>query len=249
MSDQEPEEGEKDSYWAALLAGGILGGGVAYHYAREAFQRWKIGGEPAAMAVAVVNAARALCTPVAPYDYVGAGDPRWDDEILGGNLGPDHWQFYQTWLDKEKTRSGGTSCAIVVDAILEHAGVSTWKSPITGKMGSLLLNKNPPTGVGFMDGAWGDRLVSGGDACGIRVQNPDIQPGDVYYIRRDNDVRKWHVGACLERHGSNLVTVDGGQKDPKGAQCVRIMERTLRGKILAGKFGEGEVLWRLSFPR
>lgn len=225
--------------WPAVLIVGIASGVGLTFGASSVRRRWLRGGSISPQALGVIAAARRLLTPVPPLDYVGPGDARWDDYVLGGRTG-DGWQ----WYDPTK----GTTCAITVDAILEQAGVSVWTSPLTGASGKLLLNKPEPTGVGFIPGAWGTRFVEGGDACGIRTTDPDLRAGDIYYIVRDNNPAKWHVGTVLERNGDQLITADGGQTAPNGDQCARINPRTLDGRTLSSKWGAGEVQWRLTWP-
>lgn len=199
------------------------------------------------MASRVISAARHLATPHPPRDYVGPGDDRWDDIVLGGLMSPGQWQYFRDGY--------GTTCAVFATSALAQAGVSTWTSPLTGASGRLLINYPQPAGVGFTPGAWAERYVDGGDRCGIRRRDADLRPGDLYYLQRGKDPARWHVGIVLERDGERVLTADGGQKGPptptapKGCQCARLTRRTLRGKTLVAKGGEpGEVLWRITWP-
>ena len=246
--DQEPEEPEKGIAWGnVVLAGaGILAGIGLAAAGRKAHQRWTRGAYSSDMADRVMSAARHLGTPTPPRDYVGPGDERWDDQICGGLIGPGHWQYYQDGY--------GTTCAVFACAVLAAAGVDVWTSPLTGASGRLLLNYDPPRGVGFVVGKWAERFVDGGRKCGIYRTDPDLKPGDLYCIVRDNNPAKWHVGIVLERDGERVLTADGGQSGPptatapKGCQCARLTRRTLRGKTLASpNAGPGIVQYRLTW--
>ncbi len=235
--EEEEDEGSdgEDRIWPFWLLAGLASGLTGYYY----LDKYRKGKKPVGIGDRIIEAARRLATPIPPLDYVGIPDPRWVDEVLGGSKGPGKWQWYEAGF--------GTTCAVFATAVLQAAGAQAWTAP-NGESGRALLNRPPPIGVGFVIGDWAGKFAKGGDLCDVRRLDPNLQPGDLYYVVRDGDPAKWHVGFVLERRGNKLVTCDGGQTAPDKSQCVRIMTRQIDGKKLTSKFGTAEIQWRLTWP-
>ena len=255
MSTDQPDpddEHESGISWSniALAAVGVVAGIGLAHAGRRVVQRWDRGVVASDMADRVCSVARHLATPAPPLDYVGPGDPRWDDQVMGGIVAPGKWRLFED--------SHGSSCAVFATAALAGAGVAAWTSPLTGASGRLLLNYDPPAGVGFVPGAWQKRFLDGGRACGILKNDAIIKPGDLYCSIKGNDPARWHVEIALEVSGDGrILAAAGGQNGPpsptapRGVQCARLVRRQLRGKTISTPGGgaePGEIQWRLTWP-
>jgi len=174
---------------------------------------------------------RAAALALAP---ASTGDPRWDDEVLGGKLGPGRWRYFE--------RGYGTTCGIFAGAVLARVGAP-----------AVLINRDPPEGSGFRVGEPIARLYQGAQTLGwLRVagRDPiDLRRGDVYCVHRPGATYKGapvspeHVGIVVDVSGSKITTADGGQTDAQGEQCSLRRERTLSGSELATVSGPATLAW------
>lgn len=202
------------------------------------------------MQQAIVSKARELVTPDPSLhrDYVGEPEKRWVDTVLGGETGPGAWRWF--------TKGKGTTCMVFMTAVLEQAGVP--KEYLNRPWPGEDTSGKPTEHYHF--GAWMAPMQKAGSALGaplVYENNPStLTPGDVYVVTRDATassdpaIDRTHVGIVLETtdqvdEGLALTTADGGQTDPEGRQCARIMHRTLKGNRMQGPFGGATLIARL----
>jgi hypothetical protein len=205
----------------------VLGGGAAAVAAAGAIYALRSRLFMAPLAARVRDAALALSP-------AGVGDPRWDNEVLGGKLGPGRWKYYE--------KGYGTTCGIFAGAVLARVGAP-----------AALINREPPEGSGFKPGEPISRLYQGARALGwLRVAGRDpleLRPGDVYCVHRPGATYKGapvspeHVGIVVNVAGAKITTADGGQTDARGEQCSLRRERTLSGAELATVTGPAKLVW------
>ncbi len=149
-----------------------------------------------------------------PCDY---GTQNWE-WMMGGLVKPGVFRYYSDgW---------GTTCGVVAAAVFEHAGVN-----------EALINR----GNRFVIGAHISRIYSGAKKLGYLHEDTDLQPGDMYYVRRDSGVE--HVGFIVEKNGADTITADGGQKDNQGRQCARLCKRRFEGDVMIRNGDKAKLRW------
>lgn len=164
-----------------------------------------------------------------PQNY---GTETWN-EIMGGKIRPGVFKYYSDgW---------GTTCGVVVGAVLEKAGAP-----------HELINRDPS----YKIGAHISKLYQGAKTLGLlRTDIDGLQPGDVYAICRSNaskGVDCTHVGFILERNENLLITADGGQSCyyPKlgKKQCAKIIHRKIKGDYIITPDGnQSKFVWRITW--
>lgn len=128
------------------------------------------------------------------------------DWMMGPKLGPGRYKYYE--------KGHGTTCAIVVNAVLERAAIRP-----------SALNR----GKFYRGNDHLSALVKHAKSKGAYVASPKaFQPGDIYYIQENGRPENWHAGFFFSGGNSAIVTADGGQSNAAGNQCALFVKRKAR---------------------
>lgn len=180
--------------------------------------------QPTSMPARIIAAARTL----APTAY---GSPQWTDIMGAPEWAPGKWAYYED--------NYGTTCGVFAAKVLEDAGADP-----------SYINRAPPGGRGFVNGMHIAFIERAAIAQGTKIEDADLQPGDLYHATHDNPPGE-HVGIVVERNGDQLLTADGGQTDSAGHQCSELISRKLDGSTLTRTdgipSGPMKVTWRVHF--